>query len=185
MLRPPLQTARIPARTIGDGDPVLILDQDRQLWDRLLTRRGLEAMHRAERLAAAGSPVGPYMLQAGIAACHARAREPQDTDWKTILDLYDVLRSLWPNPVFELNRPVAIAMVNGPEPALTELDKLSGDPRLRAYCYLPAVRAHVLQQAGQHAAARDSWLLAAKLTRNERERRLYTQHAQERSRRGQ
>ncbi len=99
MLRPPLQTARIPARTIGDGDPVLILDQDRQLWDRLLTRRGLEAMHRAERLAAAGSPVGPYMLQAGIAACHARAREPQDTDWKTILDLYDVLRSLWPNPV--------------------------------------------------------------------------------------
>jgi RNA polymerase sigma factor (sigma-70 family) len=179
-----LQTARIPARTNGDGDPVLIVDQDRRLWDRLLTGRGLEAMHRAERLAEAGSPVGPYMLQAGIAACHARARRPQDTDWNTILGLYDVLRSVWPNPVVELNRTVAIAMVNGPQAALGELDKLASDPRLRAYCYLPAVRAHVLEQAGQHAAARDSWLLAAKLTRNERERRLYKQHAQERSRPG-
>jgi RNA polymerase sigma factor (sigma-70 family) len=160
-----LQTARLPARTTGDGDPVLILDQDRRLWDRLLIARGLEAMHRAERLAATGSPVGPYMLQAGIAACHARARRPQDTDWKTILGLYDVLRTAWPNPVVELNRTVAVAMVNGPRAALAKLDKLSGDPRLRGYCYLPAVRAHVLEQAGQHAAARDSWLLAAKLTR--------------------
>jgi RNA polymerase sigma factor (sigma-70 family) len=177
-----LQTSRIPARTTGDGDPVLILNQDRRLWDRLLTARGLEAMHRAERLAATGSPVGPYMLQAGIAACHARARRPQDTDWKTILGLYDILRSLWPNPVVELNRTVAVAMVNGPNVALAELEKLSGDPRLRGYCYLPAVRAHVLEQAGRHAAARDSWLLAAKLTQNERERQLYEQQAQQRSR---
>lgn len=176
-----LQTARIPARTTGDGDPVPILDQDRRLWDRLLTGRGLEAMHRAERLAAGGSPVGPYMLQAGIAACHARPRRPQDTDWTTILGLYGVLRTVCLNPVVELNRTVAVAMVNGPQAALAELDTLSGDPRLRAYCYLPAVRAHVLEQAGAHAAGR-SWLLAAKLTRNERERQLYTRHAQERSR---
>jgi len=178
-----LQTARIPARTTPEGDPVLILDQDRRLWDRLLTARGLDAMHRAERLAAAGSPVGPYMLQAGIAACHARARRPQDTDWKTILGLYDVLRNVWPNPVVELNRTVAVAMVNGPHVALAELDKLSADPRLRGYCYLPAVRAHVLAQAGRHDAARDSWLLAAQLTRNERERQLYEQNAQGKSRR--
>jgi len=176
-----LQTARIPARTTSDGDPVLILDQDRRLWDQLLTGRGLEAMHRAERLAATGSPVGPYMLQAGIAACHARAKRPEDTDWKTILGLYGVLRELWPNPVIDLNRVVAVAMVQGPEAALAELNKLSGDPRLRDYCYLPAVRAHVLEQAGQRDAARDSWLLAAKLTRNERERQLYEQHARYRA----
>ena len=89
---------------------------------------------------------------------------------------------MWPNPVVELNRTVAVAMVNGPHAALAEVDKLSGDPRLRAYSYLPAVRAHVLEQAGQHAAACDSWLLAAQLTRNERERQLYNQHAQQRSR---
>lgn len=172
-----LQAARIPARTTGDGDPVLILDQDRRLWDPLLTGRGLEAMHRAERLAAAGSPVGPYMLQAGIAACHARAKRPEDTDWTTILGLYGVLRRLWPNPVVELNRAVALAMVHGPDAALAEVEKLAGDPRLREYCYLPAVRAHLLEQAGRQDAARDSWLLAAKLTRNERERRLYEQHA--------
>jgi predicted RNA polymerase sigma factor len=172
-----LQTARIPARTTGDGDPVLILDQDRGLWDRLLIGRGLAAMHRAEQLAAAGSPVGPYMLQGGIAACHARASRPEDTDWRTILGLYGVLRELWPNPVVELNRAVAIAMVHGPQQAMAVLDKLAGDPRLRDYCYLPAVRAHVLEQANEQDAARACWRQAAKLTRNDRERRLYEEHA--------
>ena len=176
-----LQAARIPARTNTEGDPVLILDQDRRLWDPLLIGRGLDAMHRAERLAAAGSPVGPYMLQAGIAACHARAARAQDTDWKTILGLYGVLRTVWTNPVVELNRSVAVAMVHGPEAALAEIDRLAGDPRLRGYCYLPAVRAHVLEAAGRHDAARESWLEAAKLTRNERERALYEKHAAERS----
>ena len=176
-----LQTARIPARTNRCGDPVLILDQDRRRWDRRLTGRGLEAMHRAEQLAAAGSPVGPYMLQAGIAACHARAIRADDTDWPTILGLYGLLRELWPNPVVELNRAVAVAMVRGPEAALAELDRLSGDTRLRDYPYLPAVRAHVLERAGRDDAARESWLQAAQLTRNDRERQLYIQHAHERS----
>ncbi len=175
-----LQAARIPARTTEQGDPVLILDQDRRLWDRLLIGRGLEAIQRAEQLAAAGSPVGPYMLQAGIAACHARASRPEHTDWKTILGLYGLLRELWRNPVVELNRAVAMTMVHGPDAALAAIEKLAGDPRLRAYCYLPAVRAHVLEQAGQLDAARDSWLQAADLTRNERERRLYESHAQRR-----
>jgi predicted RNA polymerase sigma factor len=121
------------------------------------------------------------MLQAGIAACHARARCAEETDWKTILGLYGILRELWPNPVVELNRAVAVAMVRGAEAALAELDTLSGDPRLRDYCHLPAVRAHVLEQAGRHDAARASWLLAASLTRNERERQLHEQPAQERS----
>jgi predicted RNA polymerase sigma factor len=176
-----LQAARIPARTNPEGDPVLILDQDRRLWDPLLIGRGLDAMHRAERLAAAGSPVGPYMLQAGVAACHARARRAQDTDWKTILGLYGVLRTVWPNPVVELNRSVAVAMVHRPEAALAEIDRLAADPRLQGYCYLPAVRAHVLEQASLYDAARENWLEAAKLTRNERERRLYEKHAAERS----
>jgi predicted RNA polymerase sigma factor len=160
---------------------VLILDQDRRLWDRRLTTRGLEAMHRAEQLAATGSPVGPYMLQAGIAACHARAKRADDTDWQTILGLYGLLRELWPNPVVELNRAVAVAMVHGPQASLAELDKMSGDPRLRDYPYLPAVRAHVLEQAGPHDAARESWVLAARLTRNEREQQLCEHHADPRS----
>jgi predicted RNA polymerase sigma factor len=122
---------------------VLILDQDRRLWDRLLIGRGLTAIHHAEQLAAAGSPVGPYMLQAGIAACHARASRPEHTDWKAILGLYKVLGELWPNPVVELNRAVAVMMVHGPDAALAVLEKLTFDPRLRDYCYLPAVRAHV------------------------------------------
>ncbi len=160
---------------------MLILDQDRRLWDRLLTGRGLDAMHRAELLAATGSPVSPYRLQAGIAACHARAARAEDTDWNTILGLNNVLRSLWPNPVVELNRTFAVAMANGPQAALAELDTLTGDPRPLGYSDLPAGRAHVLEQAGEHAA-RDSWLLAAKLTQNERERQLYQRHAQDRTR---
>ncbi len=177
-----LQAARIPARTTERGDPVLILDQDRRLWDRLLTGRGLKAIHHAEQLAAAGSPVGPYMLQAGIAACHARASRPEHADWKTILGLYEVLGELWPNPVVKLNRAVAVMMVHGPDAALAALEKLAADPRLRDYCYLPAVRAHVLEQAGQHVAARGNWLHAANLTRNERQRQLYQNHAPRRSR---
>ncbi len=121
-------------------------------------------------------------LQAGIAACHARASRPEHTDWKTILGLYEVLGALWPNPVVELNRAVAVMMVHGPDAALAALEKLTTDPRLRDYCYLPAVRAQVLEQAGQHAAARNNWLHAANLTRNERERQLYQNHAQRRSR---
>jgi predicted RNA polymerase sigma factor len=142
---------------------VLILDQDRRLWDRLLTGRGLEAMHRAERLAAAGSPVGPYMLQAGIAACHARARRGEDTDWKTILGLYDLLRTLWPNPVVELNRTVALAMVHGPQAALAELEQLcvrsaavrlllsAGGPGARARAGRPARRRPRYPAAGGQA----------------------------------
>lgn len=181
MARLELQAARIPTRTTEQGDPVLILDQDRRLWDRLLIGRGLEAIHHAEQLAAAGSPVGPYMPQAGIAACHARASRPEHTDWKTILGLYEVLGELWPNPVVELNRAVAVMMVHSPDAALAALEKVAADPRLRDYCYLPAVRAHVLEQAGQHVAARDNWLQAANLTRNERERQLYQNHAHRRT----
>lgn len=145
-----LQTARIPARTTGAGDPVLILDQDRRLWDRRLTGRGLEAMHRAEQLAAAGSPVGPYMLQAGIAACHARAIRAGDTDGPTR---------------------------GGPRRARQALRRYAAT-RLP---YLPAVRAHVLEKAGRNDAARESWQQAAQLTRNDRERQLYSQRAHERS----
>jgi predicted RNA polymerase sigma factor len=172
-----LQAARIPARTTGEGDAVLILDQDRSLWDRLLIVRGLRAMHRAEQVASAGSPIGPYLIQAGIAACHARAHRPENTDWATILGLYEVLRELWPNPVVELNRAVAIGMVHGPTAGLAATDKLTAHPAMRGYCYLPAVRAHLLERADQREAARLAWLEAAGLTHNERERQLFQQHA--------
>jgi RNA polymerase sigma factor (sigma-70 family) len=172
-----LQAARIPARTTGEGDAVLILDQDRGLWDRLLIVRGLRAMHRAEQLATIGSPIGPYLIQAGIASCHARAHRPEDTDWTTILGLYEVLRELWPNPVVELNRAVAIGMVHGPAAGLAATDKLTAHPAMRDYCYLPAVRAHLLDRAGHGEAARCAWLEAAALTHNERERQLFQQHA--------
>jgi predicted RNA polymerase sigma factor len=122
-------------------------------------------------------------LQAGIAACHARASRPEHADWKTILGPYEVLGELWPNPVVELNRAVAaMRMVHGPDAALAALEKLAADPRFRDYCYVLAVRAHVLEQAGQHVAARGNRLHAANLTRNERERQLYQNHAQRRSR---
>jgi predicted RNA polymerase sigma factor len=172
-----LQAARIPARTTEQGDPVLILDPDRRLWDRLLIGRGLKAIHHAEQLAAAGSPVGLYMLQAGIAACHARASRPEHTDWKTNPR---PVRGAW-RAVTQSGRRAQPGRSgdDGPRPRrrTRRAREAGADPRLRDYCYLPAVRAHVLEQAGQHVAARDDWLQAANLTRNERERQLYQNHA--------
>jgi RNA polymerase sigma factor (sigma-70 family) len=173
-----LQASRIPARTTTTGDPVLLLDQDRNRWDRLLIRRGLQSLHRAEQLAATGSPVGPYLIQAGIAACHARAVRAEDTDWPTIVGLYGVLRELWPNPVVELNRAVAVGMVHGPAAGLAVLDTFAWDATMRGYPYVPAVRAHLLQRAGRVQEAHDEWRRAAALTHNEDQRRLFLHHTQ-------
>ncbi|HEX4705580.1 MAG TPA: RNA polymerase sigma factor [Pseudonocardiaceae bacterium] len=172
-----LQASRIAARTGPDGEPVLLADQDRGRWDRLLIRRGMDALQRAERLAGNGSPVGPYLLQAGIAGCHARAVRARDTDWVTIAGLYGVLRELWPNPVVELNRAVAVGMAQGPDAGLAVLDAVAGDPVLRGYAHLPAVRAELLTRAGRGVEAREQWCKAAELTRNEGERWVFSRRA--------
>jgi len=164
-----IQASRLRARVGPDGEPVLLLDQDRGRWDWMLIARGLAALARAERL---GGALGPYGLQAAIAACHARARVPEDTDWVRIAALYDGLAALNPSPVIELNRAVAVGMAFGPAAGLELVDALADEPVLRHYHLLPAVRGDLLEKLGRDAEAAAEFRRAASLTANERERAL-------------
>ena len=169
-----IQASRSAARVTADGTPVLLLDQDRSRWDQLLIRRGLAALERAE---ATGGRRGTYMLQAAIAACHARARAPGDTDWTRIVALYDELVALAPSPVVELNRAVAVSMASGPAAGLARVDALTAEPALRNYHLLPAVRGELLSKLGRWDEARVELERAASLTRNARERALLLERA--------
>jgi RNA polymerase sigma factor (sigma-70 family) len=169
-----IQSSRTRARTDRSGEPILLLEQDRSRWDQLLIRRGLAALRRAEAL---GGALGPYALQAAIAACHARARVPEDTDWARIAALYDALAQLVPSPVVELNRAVAVAMAFGPAAGLELVDALLNEPSLKGYHLLPSVRGDLLAKLGRPAEAQLEFKRAASLTRNERERKLLLQRA--------
>jgi predicted RNA polymerase sigma factor len=164
-----IQASRLRARVGLSGEPILLLEQDRGSWDQLLIRRGLTALARAESL---GSPHGPYTLQAAIAACHARARMPEETDWARIAKLYQELGRLTPSPVVELNRAVAVGMALGPAAGLEVVDRLEGEPSLRNYHLLPSVRGDLLEKLGRRDDARAEFVRAAALTRNTREREL-------------
>ena len=167
-----LQSSRLPARTTAQGQPVLLMDQDRARWDTLLVRRGLAALDQAEQLARAGHAWGPYALQGAIAACHARARRAQDTDWHHIVALYDALLQVAPSPVVALNRAVAVGMALGPAAALELVDALAEEPALRHYHWLPSVRGDLLAKLGRNAEARAAFERAASLTRNAQEKTL-------------
>jgi RNA polymerase sigma-70 factor, ECF subfamily len=162
-----LHSSRSRARTGQSGEPILLLDQDRSRWDWLLVGRGLAALERAQR---AGGPLGPYALQAAISACHARARVADDTDWDSIVALYDALSQLMPSPVVELNRAVAVGMASGPEEALELVDELASEAALRDYYLLPTVRGDLLSKLGRADEARSEFQRAASLTQNARER---------------
>ena len=164
-----IQASRLHARVGLDGEPVLLLDQDRARWDQLLIRRGLAALGRAESL---GGALGPYTLQAAIAACHARARVACETDWVRIAALYDALSQVMPSPVVELNRAVAVGMAFGPAAGLEIVDSLRDEPTMKGYHLLPSVRADFLGRLGRNDEANQAWKQAAALTRNEREREL-------------
>jgi RNA polymerase sigma-70 factor, ECF subfamily len=164
-----IQSSRIGARTDANGEPILLLAQNRARWNRLLIQRGLAALARARDLA---GPSGPYTLQAAIAACHARAVTAEDTDWAQIVALYDALAEVIPSPVIELNRAVAVSMAYGPAPALERVDAIAGEPRLKDYHLLPSVRGDLLERLGRFAEAREEFARAAGLTRNVRERTL-------------
>lgn len=173
-----LQASRTAARTGPDGAPVLLAGQNRARWDRLLIRRGYAALLRANDTATeAGQALGPYTLQAAIAACHARAARYEDTDWAAIAALYDRLAALTPSPVVELNRAVAVSMAEGPAAALALVDALAADPALKAYHLLPSVRGDLLERMGRTDEARAEFVRAAELTRNERERALLLDRA--------
>jgi predicted RNA polymerase sigma factor len=168
-----IQASRTAARTGPGGAPVLLLDQDRSRWDRLLIARGLTALARAEKTArAAGRALGPYALQASIAACHARALTADATDWARIAGLYETLAAVTPSPIVELNRAVAVSMADGPEAGLRIVNVLANDPSLKTYHLLPAVRADFLIKLGRFDEARVLLERAATLTGNERERAL-------------
>ncbi len=169
-----IQASRSRARVGPSGAPVLLLDQDRSRWDYLLIGRGLAALERAEAL---GGAYGPYALQAAIAACHARARTPEQTDWARIAALYDALAQLAPSPVVELNRAVALAMAFGPAAGLELVDTLAAEPSLRNYHLLPSVRGDLLAKLGRFDEARAEFERAASLTRNARERDLLAERA--------
>ena len=169
-----IQASRSRARTGPSGEPVLLLDQDRARWDHVLVRRGLVALERAEAL---GGAQGPYALQAAIAACHARARTPAETDWARIAELYGALARLTPSPVVELNRAVAVAMAFGPAAGLELVDALTAEPALRGYHLLPSVRGDLLAKLGRFDEARAECARAASLTRNARERELLLERA--------
>jgi RNA polymerase sigma factor (sigma-70 family) len=162
-----IQSSRARARTGPSGEPILLMDQDRSRWDRLLIRRGLAALDRAGRL---GGARGPYALQAAIAACHARALVADDTDWRRLAALYAELAAVSPSPIVELNRAVAVAMADGPAAGLEIVDRLRSEPTLRGYHLLPAVRGDLLARLGRHAEAREEFDRAAAHTRNTRER---------------
>jgi RNA polymerase sigma factor (sigma-70 family) len=169
-----IQASRLKARVGPGGEPILLLDQDRGRWDQLLVRRGLAALKRAEQLAGA---LGPYALQGAIAACHARARTAEDTDWTRITALYDALAQLTQSPVVELNRAVAYSMAFGPAAGLEIADALTSDPALEHYHLLPSVRADFLAKLGRFREARAELERAASLTRNTRERTLLLERA--------
>jgi RNA polymerase sigma factor (sigma-70 family) len=168
-----LQASRLHARTDANGRPVLLADQDRSRWDPLLIRRGLAALSRAEALAEAlDGALGPYALQAALAACHARAHRAEDTDWPRIVALYDALAQVNPSPVVELNRAVAVGMAFGPQAGFAIVEALAADPALARYHWLPSVRADFLAKLGRHAEARSEFERAAGMTQNTREREL-------------
>ena len=171
-----IQASRSRARVSPCGEPILLLDQNRALWDQLLIRRGFAALERAGKLPAAR---GPYRLQAEIAACHARALTAAETDWARIVSLYDELAALAPSPIVELNRAVAVCFHSGPGAALELLDSLRGEPVLKNYHLLPSVRGDFLAKLGRHAEARTEFERAAGLTRNAREQRLLLERARE------
>ncbi|HEV2703335.1 MAG TPA: RNA polymerase sigma factor [Steroidobacteraceae bacterium] len=164
-----IQSSRIGARTTAQGEPILLLDQNRGRWNQLLIRRGLDALQRAEGLGVAS---GPYTIQAAIAACHARAVSAADTDWARIVALYDALAQLQPSPVVELNRAVAVGMAYGPAEALDLVDAITADGRLASYHLLSSVRGDLLEKLGRRAEARQEFLQAAELAGNSREQSL-------------
>jgi RNA polymerase sigma-70 factor (ECF subfamily) len=164
-----LQASRSRARTGPSGEPVLLIDQDRSRWDWMLVGRGLAALERAQ---STGGALGPYTLQAAIAACHARARVADDTDWERIVALYDGLAQLTPSPVVDLNRAVAVGMAFRPEAAMELVDALSAEPALRGYHLLPTVRGDLLAKLGRDEEARVEFERAASLTQNSRERAM-------------
>ncbi len=169
-----IQASRAGARVGPSGEPILLLDQDRSRWDHLLVHRGLAALARAEQL---GGRLGPYALQAAIAACHARARTAAETDWVRIAALYDALAQIAPSPVVELNRAVAVAMAFGPAEGLELVDALTSEPALKGYHLLPSVRGDFLAKLGRFDEARAEFERAASLTRNARERKLLLDRA--------
>ncbi|MBB5329851.1 RNA polymerase sigma factor [Tunturiibacter gelidoferens] len=164
-----IQASRTRVRITSTGEPVLLFDQNRTQWDQLLIHRGLTAIERAHKV---NTTRGPYLLQAEIAACHARARTPSQTDWHRIVNLYIELAQLSPSPVIELNRAVAVSMAYGPHAGLTLVDALASEPSLARYHLLPSVRADLLYKLGRHREARAEFERAAALTRNTRERDL-------------
>ena len=168
-----IQASRFPARIAPDGEAVLLMDQDRALWDRLLVRRGLDRLELARRLGGDG----PYFLQASIASCHARAARPEETDWQEIVTGYDALLALRDSPVTRLNRAVAVSMSGDPGTALEIVDELSGDRRMENYHLLPSVRGDVLEKLGRGEEAAAEFTLAATLTDNRQERRVLEERA--------
>jgi predicted RNA polymerase sigma factor len=171
-----LHASRTPARTDSNGDPILLLDQNRGHWDRLLIRRGLAALARAETLDGAD---GFYVLQAAILACHARAATAADTDWRRISDLYLRLAEQTRSPVVELNRAIAVGMAEGPLAGLSIVDRLSEEPTLRAYYLLPSTRGDFLMKLGRKAEAHTEFLRAADIVTNDRERAFLQKRADE------
>ncbi len=171
-----IQASRARARVTPSGDPIVLSEQNRALWDQLLIRRGLAALEQAAKL---GGARGPYALQAAIAACHARAPTAGQTDWARIAALYAELAAVTPSPVIELNRAVAVGMAFGPEAGLALIDELSSEPSLRSYHLLPSVRGDLLKRLGRLAEARAEFERAASLTRNARERELLLERARE------
>jgi predicted RNA polymerase sigma factor len=185
-----IQASRASARVGPSGQPILLFDQNRARWDQLLIHRGLAALARAEDVRAenvraarldagyASSPPGRYALQAAIAACHARARAPEETDWEQIVELYGELARLAPSPVVELNRAVAIAMAFGPAAGLELVDALTSEPSLESYHLLPSVRGDILEKLGRRDEARAEFERAARLTQNAQERKLLIERAE-------
>ncbi|HEX6811861.1 MAG TPA: RNA polymerase sigma factor [Planctomycetota bacterium] len=169
-----IQASRIGARTSPDGTPIPLFEQNRARWDHFLVERGLAALKRGEAL---GGAPGPYLLQAGIAACHARARTPADTDWRRIVACYDQLAAATPSPIVELNRAVAVSFADGPAAGLRIVDQLAKLPALEGYHLVPAVRADFLSRLGRHGEARAELERAAALTKNDRERALLVARA--------
>ncbi|MDQ7806369.1 RNA polymerase sigma factor [Amycolatopsis sp. A133] len=170
-----LQASRAKARTGPNGEPVLLLDQDRSRWDRLLIQHGLAALSLSEQIAEGA--YGPYSAQAAIAACHARARTPEETDWTRIAALYEGLGKLQPSPVIELNRGVAVAMAYGPSAGLEVVDAVADDPALKDYHLLPSVRGDLLEKLGRFEEAEQEFRRAAEMTENARERALLLHRA--------
>jgi RNA polymerase sigma factor (sigma-70 family) len=169
-----IQSSRARARLGPSGEPITLFDQDRARWDQLLIRRGLAALARSDN---AGGPRGPYALQAAIAACHARALSPAETDWPRIVRLYDELAQLTPSPVVALNRAVAVAMAYGPQAGLEQIDELVAEGSLAGYHLLPSVRGDLLTRLGRRDEARVEFERAASMTQNARERRLLQERA--------